>query len=197
METTYSASADIEAVGEKQLSQDNKDFALSVLRPLHLIERFCQVAESGAAPPQWMIDALYRGFASYLACEGGEPLAACFKITRGQFDEKPPDNVGEMMEAYAMLKYLFDMTHDKTAEVIKLWYDYPHKTGTLGYQFKHVYQQAHYSDKWTSDKDEEMTVTARATQFLEKLKVTRQDVFTELKKRKHLFKRNKNHPAFK
>jgi len=197
METSCSTDAGIEAVAVNPISQDNKDYALSVLRPLHIIESFCQVYEANENPPHWMMDTLYHGFARYLGGEGTMNMEACFKITPGQFSEKSPDNMNEMMESYAMLKYLFGMTHDKTAEVIKLWYEYPYGTDTLAQQFKRVYQSACFGDDWTALMEEEMTVPVRASQFLEKIQVVHPSVFDKLKKMKSLFKRNKNHPLFK
>ncbi|MEI6127353.1 MAG: hypothetical protein WCQ99_12460 [Pseudomonadota bacterium] len=200
METICSTDADKKAAAEKAAAQDIKDVVLSARRPLHLIERFCQVYEVCEADeklPQWMMNALYHGFACYLGGEGKKNMEACFKITPGQFSEKLPVNMDEMMESYAMLKYLFGMTHDKTAAVVKLWYSYPHDADTLAQQFMRVYQPACFGDDWTALMEEEMTVPVRGSQFLEKIKVAHPSVFDKLKKMKSLFKRNKNHPLFK
>lgn len=197
METTCSTDTDIEAVSEKQLSQDNKDYALSVLRPLHLIERFCQVIESGETPPQWMIDALHDGFACYLGCEGKKHMEAFFNITQSQFKEKHPDNIDEMMESYAMLQYLFDMLHPHAAKIIKTWYGYTHSTKTLTQDFQRTYSKSLYGDCWRSRLNEEMKKTERENIFLEKMKVEHPPVFKSLKDYMRRYKPDREYPTFK
>lgn len=197
MKTIIRTRADIEETASNYNKTDTISELKATALPLDAIANFCKIVELDGTPPKWMTRFLANCFADFLGNGGDKSMESCFNITPKQFSERKPDNTGELMESYAMLKYLFDMTHNKTAEVIKLWYEYPHETGTLTQQFQRVYQTEIYGDDWRSRLDEEMTVPVRANQFLEKMKVDHPPVFQKLKACKNQFKPKRDYPAFK
>lgn len=194
MKTIIRTKADIEESATNYNQTDMVSELKATALPLDAIANFCKIIESGDTPPKWMLRFLANRFADFLGNGGNKKMELCFNITPKQFSELKPDNTGEMMESYAMLMYLFGMTHDKTAEVIKLWYDYPNKATTLVYLFKHDYQSCFGTD-WES-RMEEMARIARATIFLEELKINQPAVFQKLKGCKTFFKHNSTHPIF-
>lgn len=196
MRTITRTEADIEKTAANYSAVDLANEALASIEPLATIAKFCTLVESGENPPKWMMRFLSNGFAEFLGNGGSKSMESCFRIKPAQFKARQPDNKPEIMESYAMIRYLFGLTHDKTAEIIKQWYSYPADANTLKQEFQRNWQKYTYGDDWAFGMDEQMAISARATIFLEDLKANHPAVFQKLKQCKGLFKRNKKHPAF-
>jgi hypothetical protein len=195
MKTITRTEADIEESVVNYSQADVISELKAVALPLDAIANFCKTVKSGDTPPKWMTKFLANRFADFLGNGGKKRMESCFGITPSQFKETQPDKY-EIMKSYALIKYLFKMTHNKTAEVVKLWYHYPSDVDTLKQEFQRDWQKFPFGDKWDSEMDEEMPASARATKFLEELKTDQPVVFLKLKDCKYLFKRCRKHPIF-
>ena len=173
------------------------------LDDLNVLAAFCDSHETGNTPEPWIMERLYSVFRQYLndGIQGGDAkIDKFFDLKKTDFNgiKRHMDNqYNESLGSYAMLQYLFDMNHDNTSAIIGLWYGDKRKTNVITQQFLREYQPF-IDPHWKYRMDNEMTITARATIFLEKLKTDHIKVFEKLKKWKTKMKTsNSEHPSFK
>lgn len=172
------------------------------LDDLNVLASFCASHEEGNTQEPWVMGRLYTIFHQFLddGIRGGDAkIDTFFDLKKTNFNgiRRHIDNqYNESLGSYAMLQYLFDLNNEPTAEVIKLWYSYPHSANTLQQQFIRDYKPF-IDPKWKYRMDNEMTKTARATIFLEKLKADHPKAFQKLKTFKSQMESMRELPAFK
>lgn len=196
---------------EKKEVQDGKDYIEylnklqadgQTLDDLNVIAAFCASHEGGKTPEPWVMNRLHSVFSQFLddGLHGGNAnIDEFFDLKKTDFNGMRryiDTEYNESLGSYAILQYLFEMKHEKTAEVIKLWYADTRKANVITQQFLREYQP-YIDPQWQYRMDNEMTKTARATIFLKELKRDNPKAFEKLKLFKTHMGTNKHHPALK